>query len=180
LIEIGKAKHAATVGRPAKESLSQNDNDFPAPDDHEPDAPEWDCPECGATYYGSTTFCRECFKPPAPKHDTRKHIAKAAGVSTGQVGMAEAIAGAVEAERRTKQAETQAAIAEAKKAETEPKLLSDPVQQKIVAQTTTENRNVTDTKTAEIFGTNRTAMEPDRHAPVRDGAGMAGGMGRSR
>jgi hypothetical protein len=67
LIEIGKAKHAATVGRPAKESLSQNDNDFLAPDDHEPDAP---------------------FTTVPPKHDTRKHIAKAAGVSTGQGGMA--------------------------------------------------------------------------------------------
>jgi hypothetical protein len=29
-------------------------------------------------------------------------------------------------------------------------------QQKIVASRPTENRNVTDTKTAEIFGTNRT------------------------
>jgi hypothetical protein len=182
LIEIGKAKQAVTLKQNAKTVLSENDNTVI---DHEPDAPEWDCPECGATYYGSTTFCRECFKPPAPKHDTRKHIAKAAGVSTGQVGMAEqlakkapalwekAIAGAVEAERRAKQAETQAAIAEAKKAETEPKLLSDPMQQKIVAQPTTENRNVTDTKTAEIFGTNRT----DRSRTGMSRCAMAGGWG---
>ncbi|MDA0347487.1 MAG: hypothetical protein O3C20_08795, partial [Verrucomicrobia bacterium] len=54
LLEIGMAKHAATVGRPSKESLSQNDNDFEE-----------------------------------PKHNTRVEIAKAAGVSTGQVGMAE-------------------------------------------------------------------------------------------
>jgi hypothetical protein len=77
-VESGKEARALQLG-----VLSQNDK---TPDDHEPDAPEWDCPECGATYYGSTTFCRECFKPPAPKHDTRKHIAKAAGVSTGQDG----------------------------------------------------------------------------------------------
>jgi len=54
LLEVGRVKHAETVGRPNKESLSQNDNDSPQ-----------------------------------PKHDTRKEIAKAAGVSTGQVGMAE-------------------------------------------------------------------------------------------
>ena len=56
LIEIGRAKSAATVGRPTKESLSQNDNNLPE-----------------------------------PKHNTQKEIAKAAGVSTGQVGMAEQV-----------------------------------------------------------------------------------------
>jgi N6-adenosine-specific RNA methylase IME4 len=71
LIEIGKAVKVES-GKEARALqlgvLSQNDN---TPDDHEPDAP---------------------FTTVPPKHDTRKHIAKAAGVSTGQVGMAEQLA----------------------------------------------------------------------------------------
>ena len=50
----GEQRYKETVGRPSKESLSQNDNNL-------------------------------------PKHDTRKEIAKAAGVSTGMVGMSEVI-----------------------------------------------------------------------------------------
>jgi hypothetical protein len=93
-----------------------------------------------------------------------------------QVDTAQAIAGAVEAERRAKQAETQAAIAEAKKAETEPKLLSDPMRQKIASQPTpSKDEAKAATKTAEIFEPDRMAMEPgwQRHVP----APMAGRMG---
>jgi DNA N-6-adenine-methyltransferase (Dam) len=57
LAEIGRSKNKATVGRPAKESLSNNDNDL----------------------------------TPEPKHDTRKEIAKAAGVSTGKIAQAEVV-----------------------------------------------------------------------------------------
>ena len=50
----GEQRYKETVGRPSKESLSQNDNNL-------------------------------------PKHNTQKEIAKAAGVSTGMVGMSEVI-----------------------------------------------------------------------------------------
>lgn len=70
----------------------------------------------------------------------------------------EAIAETVEAERRAKISEARATAEAAKREESEPSLLPDEkeTQQKIVASRPTENRNVTDTKTAEIFGTNRT------------------------
>ncbi len=69
----------------------------------------------------------------------------------------EAIAVAVEEDRRAKQSATQAAIAEAKKSETEPELLIDPMAQKIAPQTrASKTDNETRTKAAEIFGTNRT------------------------
>lgn len=68
-----------------------------------------------------------------------------------------AIAWTVEEDRRAKQSATQASIAEAKKSETEPELLSDPMAQKIAPQTTgSKTDNETRTKAAEMFGTNRT------------------------
>ncbi len=112
---------------------------------------------------------------PAPKHDTRKQLAVEAGVSTGQVGMAEQLAveaeefrqelgAAVEVERRAKQAATQAAIAEAKKREAEPNLpeIDDdepeddtPIVQ-LIAQQPSGMETRTVTKTAAAFNTNRT------------------------
>ena len=68
----------------------------------------------------------------------------------------EAIAGKVEEDRRAKQAATQAAIADAKKSETEPELLSNPMTQKIELQPPTKNNATADAKAAEMFGTNRT------------------------
>jgi hypothetical protein len=123
LIEIGKAKQAVTLKQNAKTVLSQNDNTVLS-DDHEPDAP---------------------FTTVPPKHDTRKHIAKAAGVSTGQVGMAEQLA------------KKAPALWEKAKAAPSPSYPQSNSPQH-----------------------GRALPEPQRHVPVRDGAGMAGGMSRHR
>jgi hypothetical protein len=69
----------------------------------------------------------------------------------------EAIAGAVEADRRAKQGASKTANVEAKRQEIEPALMTDIVRQKIASQPTpSKDEAKAATKTAEIFGTNRT------------------------
>jgi ParB-like chromosome segregation protein Spo0J len=70
----------------------------------------------------------------------------------------DAIAETVEAERRAKQAETLAATHAIKKSENEPELIKkdEAVLDKKLSETKDEHAEKTATKTAEIFGTNRT------------------------
>jgi len=77
LLEIGRTRNAETVGRPSNKSVSQNDSDLYKPKHST---------RVEIAKVAGVEALSQNDKPPIQPVNTRKEIAKAAGVSTGQVG----------------------------------------------------------------------------------------------